>query len=103
MRGNQWQSMAIEKEMTGGIASCARQSVAINGHREGDDGRHRLLREAISGNQWQSVAIGGTRRHSVALGGNQWQSVAITLNRRHSVALGGTRWHSVAISGNHLE
>ena len=78
MRGNQWQSVAIEKEMTGGIASCARQSVAISGHREGDDGRHRLLREAISGNQWQSVAIvapGGTRLHSVAISGSQWPSL----------------------------
>ena len=60
MRGNQWQSVAIEKEMTGGIASCARQSVAI------------------SGNQWQSVAIvapGGTWLHSVAISGSQWPSL----------------------------
>ena len=53
MRGNQWQSVAIEKEMTGGIASCARQSVAI------------------SGNQWQSW-------HPAALGCTRWQSVAVS-------------------------
>ena len=43
---------------------------------------------AISGNQWQSVAIRGHQR--VRGQSNQWQSVAI----------GGNQWQSVAISGN---
>jgi hypothetical protein len=40
------------------------------------------MREAISGNQWQSVAISGNQWQSVAISGNQWQSVAISGNQR---------------------
>ena len=40
------------------------------------------MREAISGNQWQSVAISGSQWQSVAISGNQWQSMAISGNQR---------------------
>ena len=76
---------------------------------------------AFSGNQWQSVAIGGNhlgservqmeeRRNqwqSVAISGNQWQSVAISGNHlgseRVQMKERRNQWQSVAISGNQLQ
>ena len=63
------------------------------------------IRNAISGNQWQSVAISGNQERSVAIrnaiSGNQWQSVAISGNQERPVAIrneiSGNQWQSVAI------
>jgi len=47
-----------------------------------------LWPEAISGNQWQSVAINVRKLDSTLAGGNQWQSVAIS----------GNQWQSTYVS-----
>jgi hypothetical protein len=57
--------------------------------------------EALSGTQrhsvayqWHSVALRSTQWHSVALSGTQWHSVALRSTQKHSVALSGTQWHT---------
>ena len=61
------------------------------------------MREAISGNQWQSVAVSGGQRKSVPGSGRQRQSVAIigfgAPPRAPFCNEGGNQWQSVAIIG----
>jgi len=71
---------------------------------KGAAGTYPVQSVAISGNQWQSVAIsaGTYPVQSVAISGNQLQSVAIRGNQRRNVscAISCNPWQSVAISGN---
>jgi hypothetical protein len=53
------------------------------------------VERSLSGNRWQSVAIGDESLSAErAFSGNQWQSVAIRCTQRPSVAISGHQWPS---------